>query len=129
MKISNKQKAKNAIKWIEALLSGNYTQNREGELGSPSKGFCCWGLGCFIVDMPFNSWETWEDDLVKYTGFLDENGRINPPYIYNKEEIVHISTLNDKTTADFKDIANYLIEHCETNFEDYVAEEIKNHFH
>lgn len=46
--INAEYKIKNAINWIEALLSGEYPKG-QGVLGDAETGYCCWGLGCFIV--------------------------------------------------------------------------------
>lgn len=127
MNWTRKQQQENATKWIEALLSNEYIQTTR-VLGNLKDGFCCWGLGCFVTQIPYKSWDSWDSVLAKATGYLWENGAITPSYIIEGKEIEHLSTLNDETGATFKDIALYLIKNANTNFEDHVAESIKKHF-
>ena len=60
----------NAMKWIDALRSGEYTKT-EGVLQNP-KGFCCLGVACKVYEqetgnkLPVNEFGTFiEDTLIR----------------------------------------------------------------
>ena len=121
--MTTKTQTENAIKWIEALLSGKYKQGKD-HLGNEEIGFCCWGLGCFITGKKYKHSNGWNSYFYKHIGFNDKNGEIIPSlYGYN-----NLAMVNDHTPAGFKRIGKYLIKHAKTNFNEIVAEGITKHF-
>lgn len=42
------------LRWVEALQSGKYSQGTGG-LGDPKNGYCCLGVGCDILEIPFRA--------------------------------------------------------------------------
>jgi hypothetical protein len=123
MEVSIQEQKENAVKWIEALLHGEHKQGKS-KLGNKKIGFCCWGLGCYIVDLPYRSYEGWNDFFYKHVGFNSQYGIISPSF-YNETSLARI---NDNTDAGFKRIGKYLIKHAKTNFNKEVAEHITNYF-
>lgn len=123
MKILAVKQKENTVKWIEALLSGKYKQTKS-LLGDESQGFCCWGLGCFIVDKGYDPEDSWDDKLFEYLGFNNKEGHI-VPHIKSK---ALLALLNDQLELSFEEIGKYLIKYAKNNFRPPVAKAIKKHF-
>lgn len=121
--MKTKTQIENAIKWIEALLSGEYKQGKY-KLGNPKKGFCCWGLGCYIVGREFQGSDVWDNEFYNDIGLNHHEAQITPKF-YKHDSLV---TVNDETIAGFKRIGKYLIKHASTNFNPEVAKGIEKHF-
>lgn len=125
-----KQKAKNAIKWIENLP--NYKQapiwNR-GKLGSAVDGYCCLGAGCDILDIEFREYERLSQELAETVGLQDWQGvfvkGVGSKRFYNEDSLVLV---NDETHTGFLEIANLMKKHPTWIFEKEVAETITKHF-
>lgn len=127
--MTEQEQIDNAIKWLEALLSGNYKQAPD-QLGNEEEGFCCWGLGCFIVKKDYTSDQGWDNELYQYLGFNDRDGLISPRLIIDKSEGYTYGDLagaNDSGNVSFEQIAKYLIENP-NNFLPHVAKAITKHF-
>lgn len=121
--ITTEQKIKNAILWLTALKSGDYKQ-QIGRLGDVADGFCCWGLGCFLMKLSFDSSDNWSNDLYLYLGFEDRVPTIHPPIVgFN-----NLADFNDVLKLSFKDIAEHLIIYAKHNFILDVADGIVQHF-
>jgi len=120
---TKKEQIENAIKWIEALLSGEYKRGK-GALGNKTIGFCCWGLGCYVVGKTYDPIDIWDDGFYKWVGFNNMKGYIAPQF-YGRDKLARV---NDFTNAGFKRIGKYLIKHSATNFEPHVSEGIQKHF-
>ena len=114
----------NAIKWIEALLSGEYKQSKSGVLGNAEMGFCCWGLGCHVVGTEFDYTRLWNWEFSHDVGFNRVSGRVHTEY--RGEDM--LSEINDKTKATFQDIGHMLIDTAHENFASHVAVGITKHF-
>lgn len=129
MEISVKIQSDNAIKWLEALLSGEYLQGK-GVLGNEEMGYCCWGVGCKILDLQFDEIEEWNDTLYLNIGFLsgEKLGGIDPVVDYEGVTYDDLASLNDEACFSFEKIADYLIQNCKTNFIPGVAKAITKHF-
>jgi hypothetical protein len=113
---------KNAIAWIEALISGEYKQGY-GYLGDDN-GYCCWGLGCKIVGVPFMKYNGWNNVLYSQIGFKNCGGSVSP-LINGVYE--NLANANDSKQVTFKEIGDYLIANPD-NFVPEVAEGIRQHF-
>lgn len=124
--IQLERKIGGAIKWLEALVSGEYKQGKR-KLGNAKIGYCCWGLACHIVKMRFNSNDGWQNELMYKIGFKT-NGHLQKPVKgVNGQEFISLSALNDNGGWTFEQIGKHLINHPE-NFELDVAKAIKEHF-
>ena len=122
-------KATNAINWITALLSGDYKQGKH-RLGSLEKGFCCWGLGCYLI-LSENDWgklDAWNTDLGEHFGFRDINGILKNPVNMVNKRLYYLSEVNDCGKFDFNFIGKHLIKHAIDEFEIGVGELIQEHF-
>lgn len=105
-------------KWIEALRSGKYKQGK-GELGDPDTGFCCLGVGCVVLDIPFYSGDSNNSEFATAVGlhtadsdFSDDTGEIQPLF-WNQPSLMQA---NDDTNAGFKRIAKFIETHPEYVF-------------
>jgi len=127
--ITNEQKAKNAIKWIENLP--NYKQaeiGHRGSLGNEYEGYCCLGAGCEILEIPFNPMDTNSDCLKEAVGLKHKDGDLNTNRenkFYGNRYLVEV---NDKTNAGFKRISKLLKKHPDWMFENEVAKIITKNF-
>lgn len=116
---------KNAIAWLEALISGKYKQGKDA-LGDEKGGFCCWGLGCFITKTPYESYHSWNGNLASKIGFITDKGKGELlTEFYGRGNLIEI---NDETTAGFKRIGKFLIKTADLHFKPIVAKAIKEHF-
>ncbi len=126
--ITNEQKAKNAIKWIENLP--NYKQAKRGNrglLGNECDGYCCLGAGCEILEIPFDPKDINSDCFKEAVGLKHKDGDLNT----NKENEFYgeryLVRVNDNTNAGFKRISKLLKKHPHWMFENEVAEIITKH--
>jgi hypothetical protein len=123
--IQLERKIGNAIKWLEALVSGKYKQ-RTSLLGSKKEGFCCWGLACYVSGHRYIPTDGWSNDLYFKIGFKN-NGQLVSKVRLMPERVVTLWELNDTLRWTFDEIGRYLISHPE-NFEPDVAKAIIAHF-
>lgn len=106
--------------WVEALLSGKYTQGH-GHLAPCDGQFCCLGVACDISGL--SEWVLDEDDDAEdYRYYLDEGDL--PPHAVQKKlglpsenpnvnyhgKKVCLSDINDKTDEGFEGIARIIEE-------------------
>lgn len=119
------QQVTNAIKWIEALLSGEYKQSKF-YLGSIENGFCCWGLGCYIVGRSYSATSHWERAFHHDVGYKHSDGKL--VYEKNMFSYHNLAELNDNENWTFEQIGKELIKYAHLNFNNLVAEEISKHF-
>ncbi len=119
--ITTDEQITNALRWLEALYSGEYKQLR-GDLGKPETGMCCWGVMCYVTGTEYDPNRGWADASGPVVGRLDMHGHIISPTVdgYNA-----LWELNDKLAWTFPQIADYLVKHAETNFIPEVAAAIK----
>ena len=134
--------SENAIAWLEALVSGKYKQGRY-KLGNKKEGFCCWGLGCYIVEKSYCPQHSWDDNLKGLIGFKT-NGNLTTPMKISKKNLdkiknitvltaisdgaTSLAVINDELKIPFKTIGNHLIQNANTEFIPEVAENIIKHF-
>ncbi len=126
--ITNEQKAKNAIKWIENLP--NYKQAKRGNrgsLGDEYEGYCCLGAGCEILGISFNPKDINSDCFKEAVGLKQKDGDFNKDgenEFYGEHYLVRV---NDNTNAGFERISKLLKKHPYWMFENEVAEIITKH--
>lgn len=124
--IQLQKKIGNAIKWLEALVSGQYKQGYR-VLGNKEKGFCCWGLGCHIVGKKFSANSGWDNELMHKIGFKANGSLQEIVKTEGGHHYVDLWSLNDAAKWSFEQIGKYLIEHP-NNFEREVELAIREHF-
>ena len=126
-------KIANAIKWIDALKSGEYKRGKS-RLGNKEDGYCCLGVGCLITSTKFNNSDESSSTFQKVVGLTDECGRINskgvllPTPNYFPYTAFFLTELNDQTELTFPQIADIIVNHTDTLFEPDVAKGVAAHY-
>src|SRR5690606_34916400 len=124
------EKANNAIKWIDELLT---TKEKQGTnmLGNSVNGYCCLGIGCKVLDIDFFSVDAVSGFLSQKVGLFDNAGSFknikNKYFVFNgikgyKEHADTLTGLNDLTDFNFRRIAKMIIKHLDKLFIPEVAE-------
>lgn len=126
IKVTTETQVANAITWIEALNSEKYLQGKN-RMGDAELGFCCWGLGCHVVEIPFKYSDGWNQVFAQHIGFLEESGVVHSE-ILDPKSCVSLADLNDNRDWTFKQIGDFLTKNAHFNFKSEVAEAIKQHF-
>ena len=136
MDITKEEQAENAIKWIRALLSGEYEQGKN-YLCSHDKKYCCWGLGREILNLPIlvdedqwdNSYHNTEQ-LYQHVGFVNPSSFLHIPIEVNGVKMDSLSAANDHPSGlfTFEVIGNYLIKNAMYCFVDGVHQIIRKEF-
>jgi len=114
------KESKAAIHWINALLTTEEKQ-ATGMLGNSKNGYCCLGLGCKVLEVPYDEEDT-DSSALRCKVTLRSN--IGDP----KDGLPALTTLNDECHFSFKEIAVRLITMPEQYFMPRVATRIKEHF-
>ena len=138
MEITTEKQRENAIKWIKALLSGQYEQcdSYMRMLNPINKklSYCCWGVGRHVLGLDINVLESWDDlrevgdRLFEHVGFNDSMGAIkSSPIEYQGLNYYSLGNAND-IGVPFKVIAKHLITKAEFLFNKEVAKFIKKEF-
>lgn len=130
-KLTTKQKAKNAIKWIKGLKMTKLNQQK-GQLGDIEEGFCCLGFGCHHLKVDYSFDDADNEDFAQKVGLLDTGGTFRKklkakkwPLSFEAESLI---SLNDDFDAPFKLISKIMREEPELMFEAPVAKLIKEEF-
>ena len=119
--MKSEDKLKNAIIWIDKLFSTDLLQ-ASGQLGDKESGFCCLGLGCHILNIPYDI------DKESNVEFMESVGLLNPVGESKNNDLESLVALNDDFFYSFKQIADHLTANPEEYFESEVAEKISNNF-
>lgn len=138
-------KATNAYAWISALVATDLKQG-QGMLGNELEGFCCLGLGCHVLKLPYEPDDGESDafqelvglrffDGLAYFGYPDEDDDGHTPSFNSilkfidelgleRENIAYINLVafNDSLNMTFKQIAKVLKRFPHLFFEDNVAD-------
>lgn len=122
--VSNKQKLKNIVVWVDALESGQYKQGKE-QLGDAKSGFCCLGVGCNVLGIEYNPHSEISKVLAEKTGLAHEYGKFTTGEYFGLDRL---TTINDETNAGFKRIAKLIKNHPDWLFIPEVAELVKEHY-
>jgi hypothetical protein len=126
------EQIQNAIKWIDELLT-TQTKQGKGKLGNAETGFCCLGLGCSILDVPYQSEDSFDDGLTIKVGlhdaeggFFDERGDLL--YLpFGTDSWSSLANANDSEVS-FRDIGKTMRDKPTTVFEQDVASGIIAHY-
>ena len=132
MIMNNQQRAENAILWIDTLLKTRMKQGTE-QLGD-SRGYCCLGVACKKLSVPFNPEDTSSPYLIEILGLHTLDGHAKHPK--TKEvlapapnlSVACLTDLNDNQDYTFRDIAKHLLEATDFYFRPGVAKLIKKHY-
>lgn len=137
MNVTIEEQIRNAIKWIEALMSGEYTQG-VGKLKqfTDAKGsamYCCWGLGREVLGLEIDIAAEWDDycnhcdTLAYYTGFISSNGIMNREITWDGYKHINLARAND-CGCPFEVIGKHLIDNASHCFTPDVALGIIDYF-
>jgi len=113
------EKINNALKWLDELKSTHHKQGRSA-LGDVEQGFCCLGLGCYILNIDYNPNKGTNTSFTQSVGLLDPGGMPK-----NNSQYVNLIHMNDLDKKSFKQIYKVIKENPEQYFENEVAEGIK----
>lgn len=114
-------KKKIALKWVEALRSGEYVQG-EGELRSSNNSFCCLGVLCNLHAQKHKKIARLETDPQKYlgqdtvlpnqvrdwAGLGSSNGLFEYGLFKEDNDVNSLIELNDQECLDFNKIASFI---------------------
>ena len=124
------EKAENAVKWINTLLTTELNQGR-GALGDVESGFCCLGVGCYTLSINYDKYDGTDPDFSDTVGLLNEFGNPTSAGISNDtctnfdDALVSLNDLHGKT---FRQIGYTLIEKPYKYFSEEIADQIEEYF-
>jgi hypothetical protein len=150
----HEETSKNCCKWIEALFDAEKMGIKQGKhrLGSDADGFCCLGIGCKALDIPFRPSQVFSTAFAKSVGLLSSDGaayNIHPdvteipicrmmpsggyvtldnPCVSFHPSYVSCAGMNDNKDMGFGDIALHLVNNAKNYFTPAVAEAVVQHF-
>lgn len=133
MEITAKQKAENAILWIDRL-SRTQVKQGQGELGNSAKGYCCLGYGCKVLKIGFNSYDVDSSEFSDSIGLMTNGGRLKNGKEFDVEIGVlfvdksSLIDLNDDCRLSFRRISTQIKRNIEDLFEPEVAEILIKHY-
>lgn len=130
--LTDTQKAKNAIKWIDALPKHRKTVNRLRTGENPfNYRYCCLGVGAKVC-------KTGDDMLMAYAyvlpekvGILDHGGGFSRSFTIAGFKIEGLAGLNDGPygkDTDFTRVRKFMLRHLSRIFEPGVAKILKEHY-
>ena len=136
MELAVEKQAENAIKWIRALLSGEYEQGKNW-LCSHDEKYCCWGVGRKILNLPIlvdeDQWDKHyhnTEQLYWHVGFVNPSSLLEIPIMVNGIKSQCLANANDHSSGlfTFEVIGNYLIKNAMYCFVDGVHQIIREEF-
>lgn len=133
MKLTDERKAKNAIKWIDALPKHRKTrgQLRCGEKPS-NYAYCCLGVGAKVCKTEDDMENAYAYHLPEKVGILDHRGEFSKHFtIAGKKHAGSLANLNDGAYSEDKDftrVRKFMLRHLSAIFEPGVAKILKAHY-
>jgi len=131
--LTHTQKAKNAIKWIDALPKHRKTVGRLRRGDKPSEySYCCLGVGAKVcktdddLAIGYNSY-----GLVFKAGLLDANGGMSKGVQLGNNAVGSLVGMNDGPygkDTDFTRVRKFMLRHLSRIFEPGVAKILKEHY-
>lgn len=97
--------------WLQALETTTAKQGT-GRLGSSSDGFCCLGLGCSVLDVPYYSGAPRSETFARRVGLRTANGEA----LFDASE--SLVSLNDHRKFPFAQIAARIRAYMELYFKE-----------
>lgn len=133
--MNNQQRAANAIKWIDTLATTRRKQGKE-RLGDAQTGYCCLGVACKVLKVPYDSDEGTSEPLVNVVGLNDDSGSYvfkdgeKAPYqeAHGDVNIENLVGLNDGHNFTFKQIAERLRTKARRYFKGSVGSIVAKHY-
>jgi len=131
--LTHTQKAKNAIKWIDALPKHRKTTGKLRRGDKPSEySYCCLGVGAKVCKTDDNLSYGWNSSgLVSRAGLLDRNGNMSKGFKVGNQSVESLIGLNDGPygkDTDFTRVRKFMLRHLSRIFEPGVAKILKEHY-
>ena len=127
-KLTSAQQAANAIKWIDRLTRYKKTT---GTLERDGK-YCCLGVACKTLGVPYEVGETWKPDLSEVLGMYDDEGEF---YLKGEKTRVDgqqcLTMVNDGPHAKdrgFSGMRKFILANSKFIFKPRVHKLIKEHY-
>jgi hypothetical protein len=93
-------------KWVEALRSGDYKQNRYNIGNVRSKNLCCLGVGAVVCEPETQDFQE-TDEAVKILAKYGVDGSRDEKGVFSGS-VMELIRLNDFEEKSFSEIANYI---------------------
>ena len=125
-----KQQFENAVKWIDALKSGEYrktTCQLGKEDGAGNWSYCCLGVGCKVLGLHTSMLQAVSFELKDSVGLNYANGNFRTLQGFSDS----LTLLNDTEFSKdkgFENMVPYIIDNIDTLFRDEVAKLLKEHY-
>ena len=117
-----KQQVANIFTWLKALETTNFAQN-DGMLGNEERGFCCLGLACHTLNIPYTDTNGYSVELPDFVGLSTKAGDFSISVKGKHGPLKNLANLNDSGEYTFKDIAKIIRSNRKGLFTEEVAEE------
>lgn len=118
----------NAVYWIDKLPEGKQAPiDFRGYLGNETKGFCCLGFGCHVLNVPYDYGAGISHKFQQAVGLITQSGSFTEGAEPFYKEYA-LSVINDHTNAGFKRISQLMRKHPEYMFTTAVAAGIRKHY-
>lgn len=125
--MQTEDKIKNAIKWINELMTTDEKQT-SNTLGNRKVGFCCLGLGCYILNLDYQWDSPLEPAFTESVGLLTPNGAPLGEPVRRVSSLLSLAVYNDNIKKTFSQISEILKDNATTYFQKDVADGINKHF-
>ncbi len=115
--LTNLEKAANAIAWIEVLINhSDGVPQGKNKLGDMKNGFCCLGLGCFSLEIPYSENDASSYELKTSVGLAHGIGEA----VFGSK-LDALYELNDSFNKTFPEIGTIMRDNAAAYFEPRVA--------
>lgn len=130
MALTAKERAANAIIWIDALDDYKKGVRALERLGT----FCCLGVGCKVLQIPYQGYDINPKGLAEKVGMFSETGDFSRPLnlaIETKHIAESLVQLNDwifEYDENFTNVKATILANLESIFKPNVAALLKEHY-
>lgn len=121
------KKTKRAIKWIDTLETTDLLQGKEA-LGDAEEGYCCLGIGCKVLGIPYLPSAQHSFELVDKVGLRDLHGDFKEALVINGFEWESLAEVNDMTATNFEGIAKIIKNNPRNVFRKKVARQLEEYY-
>ena len=124
------EKAQNAIIWIDQLAKTDLKQAK-GELGEKNTGFCCLGLGCYLLKINYDPSDPANTEFQKSVGLSFESGKLKSSKYFDIDssiELESLTELNDEACFSFAQISEEIKKNLKQLFIPSVSKILIEHY-
>ena len=126
MKLTAQEKANNAIKWIDTLEKTRFKQSTRA-LGDKHSGFCCLGLGCYLMKIEYDPERSYNKEFQKTVGLSYKSGKLKNNESFD-EYYNQLDKLNDVLNLSFNEISKEIKKHLKDLFIPNVSKILIEHY-